>query len=49
MAFITDKCTFHELTDDVLSACLPFSCDNDDLDDFFDSFIRVAKRDSLSH
>ncbi|MBR6032749.1 MAG: GNAT family N-acetyltransferase [Bacteroidaceae bacterium] len=35
MAFITDKCTFHELTDEVLAACQPFSCDNDDLDDFF--------------
>ena len=35
MAFITDNCTFCELTDDVLTACQPFSCGNEDLDDFF--------------
>ncbi len=35
MAFITDNCTFYELTDDVLAACQPFVCGNDDLDDFF--------------
>lgn len=35
MAFITDNCTFCELTGSVLAACQPFSCGNDDLDDFF--------------
>ena len=35
MSFLSEKCTFCELTDDVLSACEPFSCGNDDLDDFF--------------
>ena len=35
MAFITDNCTFYELTDDILAACQPFVCGNDDLDDFF--------------
>ena len=35
MAFLSDSCTFHELTDDILAACQPFSCGNEDLDDFF--------------
>ena len=35
MAFLSDNCTFHELTDDILAACQPFSCGNEDLDDFF--------------
>jgi GNAT superfamily N-acetyltransferase len=35
MAIITDKCTFYELTDDVIAACQSFSCGNSDLDDFF--------------
>lgn len=35
MAIITDKCTFYELTDDVIAACQSFSCGNADLDDFF--------------
>ena len=35
MAFLSDSCTFHELTDNILAACQPFSCGNDDLDDFF--------------
>ena len=35
MAFISDKCSFQELTDDTLAACQPFSCGNEDLDDFF--------------
>ena len=29
------NCTFHELTDDILSVCEPFLCGNEDLDDFF--------------
>ena len=33
MAFITDNCTFYELTDDILAACQPFVCGNDDLAD----------------
>ena len=35
MAFLSDNCTFHELTDDVLAVSEPFTCGNDDLDDFF--------------
>ena len=35
MAFLADNCTFCELTSDVLADCRPFSCGNDDLDDFF--------------
>lgn len=35
MAFLTKNCTFCELTDEVLATCVPFSCGNDDLDDFF--------------
>lgn len=35
MAFLSDSCTFHELTDDILAVCHPFSCGNEDLDDFF--------------
>lgn len=35
MAFISDNCTFYELTDDILAVCQPFSCGNEDLDDFF--------------
>lgn len=35
MAFITDNCTFYELTNDMLASCQPFSCGNSDLDDFF--------------
>ena len=35
MSFLADKCMFCELTEDVLSACYPFSCGNEDLDDFF--------------
>ena len=35
MAFLSQECTFCELTDEILSACEPFTCGNDDLDDFF--------------
>jgi len=35
MAYILEKCSFQELTDDTLAACQPFSCGNEDLDDFF--------------
>ena len=35
MAFLADNCTFCELTSKVLADCRPFSCGNDDLDDFF--------------
>jgi GNAT superfamily N-acetyltransferase len=35
MAFLSQKCTFCELTDEILAACEPFTCGNDDLDDFF--------------
>ena len=35
MAFLADNCTFCELTSNVLADCRPFSCGNDDLDDFF--------------
>ena len=35
MAFISDNCSFHELTEDILAVCQPFLCGNEDLDDFF--------------
>ena len=33
--FLSSQCFFSELTDDLLSTCQPFSCGNEDLDDFF--------------
>ena len=33
--FLNSQCFFGELTDDLLSICQPFSCGNEDLDDFF--------------
>lgn len=33
--FLSSQCFFCELTDDLLSTCQPFSCGNEDLDDFF--------------
>ena len=35
MAYLVEQCGFCELTESVLAACQPFSCGNDDLDDFF--------------
>lgn len=35
MAYLVEQCGFCELTEGVLAACQPFSCGNDDLDDFF--------------
>ena len=35
MAYLVEQCSFCELTESVLAACQPFSCGNDDLDDFF--------------
>ena len=35
MAYLVEQCSFCELTEGVLAACQPFSCGNDDLDDFF--------------
>lgn len=35
MAFLTEQCNFGLLTSDVLAKCQPFSCGNEDLDDFF--------------
>ena len=32
--FLSSQCFFSELTDDLLSTCQPFSCGNEDLDDF---------------
>ena len=33
--FLESQCFFSELTDELLSTCQSFSCDNEDLDDFF--------------
>lgn len=33
--FLIEQCQFYELTEDMLATCQPFSCGNDDLDDFF--------------
>jgi hypothetical protein len=35
MAFLFDKCTFKTYDDSVIDMCLPFDCDNIDLNDFF--------------
>ena len=35
MAYLVEQCGFCELTEGVLAVCQPFSCGNDDLDDFF--------------
>ena len=35
MAFLIDNCAFSELTEQILIGSQPFSCGNDDLDDFF--------------
>lgn len=35
--FLSSQCFFSELTDDLLSTCQPFSCGNEDLDDFFEN------------
>lgn len=35
MTFILEKCTFCELTEDIINTCQFFSCGNNDLDDFF--------------
>ena len=44
MSFLEDNCTFCELTEDVLAQCRPFSCGNDDLDDFFaNDAVRYAR------
>ncbi len=33
--FLDSQCFFSELTDELISTCQPFSCGNEDLDDFF--------------
>lgn len=35
MGFLTEKCTFKEFGSSLLSKCDKFSCNNEDLDDFF--------------
>lgn len=35
MGFLTDSCSFHLLTREIISTCKPFSCGNPDLDEFF--------------
>ena len=35
MSFLVDRCSFCELTEEVLASCRPFTCGNEDLDDFF--------------
>lgn len=35
MGFLLDKCELWEMSEELLANCNPFSCGNDDLDDFF--------------
>lgn len=35
MQFLQDECSFHLLTEEIISSCEPFSCGDKDLDDFF--------------
>ncbi|MCB9186413.1 MAG: N-acetyltransferase [Flavobacteriales bacterium] len=35
MSFLYEKCTFRELTEEILKNCQPFDCGNDDLNEFF--------------
>ena len=35
MGFLADKCTFRQLTRELIATCKPFSCGYDDLDEYF--------------
>ncbi len=35
MAFLEDNCILNTLSDDILAECHPFSCGDDDMDEFF--------------
>ncbi|MBQ6749253.1 MAG: GNAT family N-acetyltransferase [Bacteroidaceae bacterium] len=35
MGFLTEHCSFHLLTRNIIATCQPFSCGNADLDEFF--------------
>lgn len=35
MGFLLDKCTFQVLNETTLKECIPFTCGNNDLDEFF--------------
>lgn len=35
MSFLLDKCTLKVYNQDIIDSCLPFDCDNRDLNDFF--------------
>ena len=35
MGFLSEHCSFHLLTREIISTCKPFSCGNADLDEFF--------------
>lgn len=35
MGFLSEKCTFQLLTEEIVSICKPFSCGDSDLDEFF--------------
>lgn len=35
MGFLLEKCVFSTLSEEVITRCLPFTCGNDDLDEFF--------------
>lgn len=35
MGFLLDKCRLVKVDEDILTACCPFTCGDDDLDDFF--------------
>lgn len=35
MSFLTERCSFYPLNEEVIKSCEPFSCGHNDLDDFF--------------
>lgn len=35
MGFLLDKCKLKKMDDEILSTCHPFTCGDEDLDDFF--------------
>jgi hypothetical protein len=35
MAFLEENCVLDVLTDDILGECRPFTCGDDDMDEFF--------------
>ena len=35
MTFLEENCVLNVLTDDILAECHPFTCGDDDMDEFF--------------